>query len=65
MYSRSLEEIVTDIPEIFQKLRLYLEDFIPEEAEKLRFYEDRLLPLYKLARLENAVEDDLSGKSMA
>ena len=57
MYSRSLEEIVTDIPEIFQKLRLYLEDFIPEEAEKLRFYEDRLLPLYKLARLENAVEE--------
>lgn len=57
MYSQSLEEIVTDIPEIFQKLRLYLEDFIPEEAGKLRFYEDRLLPLYKLARLENAVEE--------
>lgn len=57
MYSHSLEEIITDIPEIFHKLRLYLENFIPEEAEKLRFYEDRLLPLYKLARLEKAVEE--------
>ena len=27
------------------------------KLEKLRFYEDRLLPLYKLARLENAVEE--------
>lgn len=57
MYSRSLEEIVTDIPEISDKLRLYLEDFMPEEAEKLRLYEDRLLPLYKLARLEHAIEE--------
>lgn len=57
VYSRNLEEIITDIPEIHEKLQKYLEDFIPDELEKLSFYEDKLLPVYKLYRLEHALEE--------
>ena len=57
IYSRDLEEIVTDVPEIHQKLSSYLQDFKPEELEKLRLYDDMLLPLYKLYRLETALEE--------
>lgn len=57
VYSRNLEEIITDIPEIYEKLQEYLKDFIPDELEKLKFYEDKLLPVYKLYRLEHALEE--------
>lgn len=53
---RSLEEIVTDVPEIRDRLLAYLEENSPQEAAKLSFYQDRLLPLYKLHRLENAID---------
>lgn len=55
--SRNLEEIVTDVPEIRDRIRAYLEEISPEETEKVRFYEDSLLPLYKLYRLEAALEE--------
>lgn len=54
--SRNLEEIVTDVPDMKEHLAAYLEENSPQEAEKLRFYEDKLLPLYKLYRLETAIE---------
>lgn len=57
IYSRNLEEIITDVPEIHKKLEAYLQDFMPEELPKLRLYEDALLPLYKLHRLERALEE--------
>lgn len=57
VYSRDLQEIITDLPEVDKKLQDYLQDFMPEEAKKLQFYEDRLLPLHKLFRLERAVEE--------
>lgn len=57
VYSRDLEEIITDVPEIYEKLQGYLQDFRPEELTKLRFYEDKLLPLYKLYRIERALEE--------
>lgn len=53
---RSLEEIITDIPEISDTLIAYLEENSPQEKEKLRFYQDKLLPLYKLYRIETAIE---------
>ena len=55
--SRNLEEIVTDSPEISRQISDYLDTNSPEEKEKLRFYEDKLLPLYKLHRLETALEE--------
>lgn len=57
IYSRDLEEIVTDIPEIYQRISEYFVDFMPQEQEKLRLYNDSLLPLYKLCRLETALEE--------
>lgn len=45
IYSRDLEEIVTDIPEIYQRISEYLVDFMPQEQEKLRLYNDSLLLL--------------------
>lgn len=56
-YSRNLEEIITDIPEIYDRISSYMDDFSPEEKQKLRFYQDALLPLYKLHRLETALEE--------
>lgn len=52
VYSRNLEEIVTDIPEIRERIADYLGEISPDEQNKLRFYADKLLPLYKLYRLE-------------
>ncbi|WP_308783713.1 ribonuclease E/G [uncultured Blautia sp.] len=57
VYSRDLEEIVTDLPEVYERLQRYLQDFRPEDLTKLRFYEDKLLPLCKLYRIEHALEE--------
>lgn len=57
VYSKNLQEIITDIPKIYKRISGYLQDFMPEETKKLKFYEDKLLPLYKLFRLERAVEE--------
>ncbi|MCD8154838.1 MAG: ribonuclease E/G [Clostridiales bacterium] len=54
--SRDLTEIVTDLPEIQTRVSDYLQETSPEETEKIRFYSDSLLPLYKLYRLETALE---------
>lgn len=54
--SRNLEEILTDISEIRDRVAAYLEENSPQEKNKLRFYEDRLLPLYKLYSIESAFE---------
>ena len=55
-YSHSLDEIVTDIPEIYDEIRSYLANVSTEDQEKLRLYQDSLLPLYKLYRVETALE---------
>lgn len=54
--SRNLEEVVTDIPEIRDKIITYLDEYSPQEKQKLRFYHDKLLPLHKLYSIESAVE---------
>ena len=55
-----LEEIVTDIPEIYGELEAYLKERQPGELAKLRLYEDRLLPLAKLYSLDTVMERALS-----
>lgn len=52
----SLTEILTDDPEVFDSLTHYLQRCQPETADKLRFYQDPLLPLWKLYSLETAME---------
>ena len=55
-YGRDLDEIITDVPEIGEMIRGYLEEISPELKEKFRFYQDKLLPLYKLYRVETALD---------
>lgn len=56
-YSNDVKEIITDIPEVYHKLQEYLTEFSPSLSERLVFYEDSLLPLYKLHSLESALEE--------
>ena len=56
-YSQKLEEIVTDIPEYYQQIYAYLEGSSPQELSKVRMYTDKLLPLYKLYRIESAIDE--------
>lgn len=53
------EEILTDDRELHSRLQAYLAENLPGDADKLSFYEDRLLPLYKLYSLEAAFEEAL------
>ena len=55
-YGRDLDEIITDVPEIGEMIQGYLEEISPELKEKFRFYQDKLLPLYKLYRVETALD---------
>ena len=56
-YSKHLEEIVTDIPEVFEHITAYLKEVSHGEENKVRLYEDALLPLYKLYRIGIALEE--------
>lgn len=55
--SRNLEEIITDVPMIAEQIQSYLTENSPEQSEKFRFYQDKLLPLYKLHRIESAIDE--------
>lgn len=55
--SKNLDEIVTDIPEAFTCISAYLKEISPGEETKVRLYEDKLLPLYKLYRLGVVLEE--------
>lgn len=57
IYTDKLEKIITDDKEIFEKTAEYLREFSPEQTPVLEFYEDKLLPLYKLYRIESAIEE--------
>ena len=52
-------EIITDDVKLYERLQEYLSENMPEDLTKLSFYEDRLLPLYKLYSLESAFDEAL------
>lgn len=57
-YTTEYDEIVTDIPEIYEMLRKHLtENDIP-----IRLYEDRMLPLHKLYAIESRIQELLDKK---
>ncbi len=62
VYQQGLEEIVTDLPDIERQVRDYLTLHQPENLEKLRLYEDSLLSLHKLCRLESSLEEALKER---
>ena len=58
IYSENLTDIVTDDPEIFRQLTSYLKETTSGgRKQSPRFYQDKLLPLYKLSRMENALDE--------
>ena len=69
LYSDQYTEIITDNEELYAQLKTYLETNQPEDTGKLTFYQDRLLPLYKLYCFEtefaNALKERVWLKSGA
>ena len=61
VYEQDLEEIVTDNRELYEQVARYLE-YYGMPAEKLRLYEDKLLPLSRLYSLETVLKEALSEK---
>lgn len=57
VYRKELTQIVSDVPALLEEVREWMEAVSPDEVQKLQFYQDKLLPLYKLFRLEAAVEE--------
>lgn len=53
----SLQNVVTDLPDIFNTLREYCQEYRPQAFEKIHFYQDSLLPLGKLYSLEHALTE--------
>lgn len=56
-YASQKDEIVTDIPVLYDEIREYLCREQPEDCCRLVLYEDKLLPLYKLYNLEKQLEN--------
>ena len=61
VYTQTLDESVTDDPEVFQAVQNYLNCYGEYEIP-LRFYEDKLLPLSKLYSLESVLERSLQER---
>lgn len=58
----ALEEVVTDLPDVYERLRSYLEQTEPKALNSLRLYADPQFPLVKLYSLEQELERALSQK---
>ncbi len=61
-YSSAMDEIVTDQPDVYQAVGEYLNREQPEDAAKLRFYQDPLVSLVKLYSVEKAIDDALQKR---
>ena len=57
-----LQEILTDDADLYAQIRQFMEMEMPEDLDKLRFYEDRMMPLKALYRLEKSLEEALREK---
>ncbi len=57
-----LKDILTDDRELYEQIQSFLMEEMPSDAEKLRLYEDRMLPLKALYRMEKALSEALSQK---
>jgi ribonuclease G len=58
----SLEAVVTDEPDIYEAVKEYLTQCQPEDLRLLTQYEDKLLPLRKLYRIEKTMEEALGKR---
>lgn len=58
-YAMNLESIITDDRTLYDDMKSYLELEQKEDAGKLSFYEDKLLPIQKLYSLETRLKEAL------
>ena len=56
-YTSDLDEIVTDVPEYHQIIQEHFIENDSSHGMPLTFYQDKLLPLYKLYNLEGAIDE--------
>ena len=57
-YTSEYDEVITDIPEIYEILK----EQLPAASVPVRFYEDPMLPLYKLYAVEARISELLDKK---
>lgn len=62
LYSDRYGKIITDEPEIYESLKIYLEEYQPEDMQKLCFYQDQQLSLTSLYGLTTKLSAALSRK---
>lgn len=62
VYWNEIEKIITDSPEIFQSVSTYIQKLHLSAPCPVDLYEDKLLPLYKLYRLEHHLDEALHEK---
>ncbi|WP_312425941.1 ribonuclease E/G [Lacrimispora sp.] len=58
----SLEAVITDEPDIYEAIKDYLNQCQPEDLRLLTMYEDHLLPLGKLYRIEKTMKEALGKR---
>ena len=62
VYTEGLEEIVIEGEELFDQVHRYFEKEQPEDLSKLRFYDDRQLPLAKLYNTDSVIAHALNER---
>ena len=62
LYTKEVDEILTDDRELFEQMTEYFQENQPEDTVKLRFYEDRLLPMEKLYSLDCHLKEALGER---
>lgn len=62
LYTEEVDEILTDDRELFEQMTEYFQENQPEDTAKLRFYEDRLLPMEKLYSLDHHLKEALGER---
>ena len=62
LYTEEVDEILTDDRKLFEQMTEYFQENQPEDTAKLRFYEDRLLPMEKLYSLDHHLKEALGER---
>lgn len=62
IYQEGLTDIIVEDVEIYEQMQEFLQKEQPNDLEKLRLYEDKLLPLHKLYSIEKVLKDALKEK---
>lgn len=60
--SEQLKEILTDDRQVYEELKTFMGEMMPGDEEKLVFYEDPMLSLKALYRLEKGMEEALAER---